>query len=130
MEFFAKSRNNRTKNLNFEYGIRPIYYLSRTMGLWPFSIVHDSNGAIQRAQIRRIDALWFVISIAIYFTATLISFECVNRAHIGSLMILIFNYISQIVGLAFGTLIIAMDMCNRNRIANILEMFTAFDNEV
>lgn len=116
--------------MNFECGIRPIYYISRVIGLWPFSIVHNSNGLIQRTEIRFFDALWFLVSIAIYFIATLTIFEGIKQSHSSNLMIMIFNYILQITGLAFGTLIIAVDMYNRNKIANILEMFTSFDNKV
>lgn len=130
MECLAEVRKNRSKKLNLEYGIRPIYYLSCAMGLWPFSIVYDVNGSIQKTQIRFIDAFWFLISISMYFTVTFTTFERIQHLSNSNLMVIIFNYLIQIMGLACGTLIIAMDMYNRNNIANILEMFTIFDNEV
>lgn len=130
MEFLAKSRNKRSKKINFEYGVRPIYYLSRCMGLWPFSIVYGLNGSIQKTQVRSIDAIWFLMSITLYLTATFTTFERIRQIPYSNMMIMIFNYIIQTMWLACSSLIIAMDLCNRNRIFKILEMFTTFDNEV
>lgn len=51
------------KKYNFLYSFRPIYYLSRTVGLMPFSFTYNSIGVVQSARISRLDCLWMVISI-------------------------------------------------------------------
>lgn len=130
MKFFAKFRVKRSKKFNFEYGVRPIYYFLRLMGLWPFSIVHGLNGSIQETKVRFIDVVWFLISIALYLAAAFSTFERIKQIPYPNLMITIFNYIAQTLGLACGALHIAMDLCSRKRIGSFLDMFRTFDNEV
>lgn len=130
MDFLLISRTNQSKKLNFEYGIRPIYYFSRIIGLWSFSISHDSNGAINKTRISLIDGAWFLISLILFLTATISKFEHIKYISNFNLMIIILSHIFYIMGLACGPLIITMNMYNRNKMANILEMFTIFDNKV
>lgn len=100
------------------------------MGLWPFSIVYDANGLVQKTQIRLLDFVWFLISTALYVTLTYTIFERIKHIPYTNLMIMIFNYILQILGLACGALIIALDMYHCSKIANILEMLSTFDTDV
>lgn len=52
---------------NFAYTIRPICYISRIVGLFPFTIIHDLNGDVQEARVTLLDFLWFKISIVCIF---------------------------------------------------------------
>lgn len=124
------SRANQSQKLNFEYAIRPIYYSSRIIGLWPFSMSHDLNGVIQTTRISLFDGVWFLISLVQFFTATIFTYESIKYMPNLNLMIIIFNHIFHIMGLATGPVIIILDLFNRNKVANILASFTIFDNEV
>lgn len=56
-----------TRNVQSKHGFKPIYYFSRALGLWPFTI--DSNGSIKKAHVRLVDILWFSMSICLYLLA-------------------------------------------------------------
>lgn len=130
MDYLLYSRTNQSQKVNFEYGIRPIYYYSRIVGLWPFSITHNLNGVIQTTRISLADGVWFFISLIMFSTATISKFEHIKYMSNLNLMIIIFNHIFHIIGLATGPLIITLDMYNRNKMADILASFTIFDNNV
>lgn len=120
--------------IDFTYGIRPIYYLSRLVGLWPFSIVSNSNGMVQRPNVHFYDALWFLVSAGFYVTAIFISyqrFELHSRIPntFGSILACGF-YVIEIMGLILGIVGISINMFNRDKLANVLQQFTHFDDQV
>lgn len=121
-----------SKNLNFAYSIRPIYYFLRFFGVMPFSIVSASDESL-KPKIRRFDSLWFAVSISLI--VMLIVFTCKeNRLTYfenSSLTILALgDNILVVCGMLLGILFIVMDMCNRFKIVKIFNMFTNFDREV
>lgn len=65
-----KPQQNTSKSepKEFQHGFQPIYYFSRAIGLWPFSITYSSNGTI-KARVHLLDSLWFIVSICLYLTA-------------------------------------------------------------
>lgn len=118
--------------LNFEYCIRPIYYMSRLCGLLPFSIARNSNGEIQAPRVKIFDFLFFTLSIIWYLFLTCNSFHDIqywpnlNKSQV----LTVSNYSLLIMGLIFGGLTITMDMFNRSRLVDILKKFIKFDQNV
>lgn len=116
-----------------QHNFRVIYYFSRCIGLWPFTIVYNPNGSIKEARVQLWDRFWFLISISFYFAALSYYIERVitDRDHTRSANISnLIYYASQITFLLFGTVGILMDFFNRKNLATILDKFTTFDNEV
>lgn len=125
--------NAQSKQLNFEYGFRPIYHFSRAVGLWPFSIRHNSNGEIQSARISRLDGTWFSISMCFHLFAIFYSY--LNMVDLEDSNKTIFTFsilynLFQIKSLLIGAVGIIWDMFNRHRLVNILGKLITFDNEV
>lgn len=121
------------QRLNFEHGFRPIYYFSRAVGLWPFSICHDSNGAIQFARISRLDGAWFLVSMCFhllamfYFYMSMVDLEDTNKTIITfSILYTLF----QMKSLSIGAVGIIFDILNRQRLTHLLQSFIIFDGEV
>lgn len=123
----------KTQLEKFEHGFQPVYYFSRCIGLWPFTITYDSNGSIKAARVRLLDRLWFLVSICLYLTALFFSYEdlmvSLNLGRSYYFADLLF-LISQIPPLLFGSVAIVLNFFNRNRLLNILKNFIAFDTEV
>lgn len=63
-----QERNN-SKKLTFAHSFKPVHILCRIFGFMPFTIAYNANGAIQTARIRKIDFMWFLISIGIYLSS-------------------------------------------------------------
>lgn len=118
--------------LNFEYCIRPIYYISRVSGLLPFSIARNSSGDIHAPQIKTFDFIFFIISIFWYLFLTFTSYRDIqhwpslNKSHV----LTVSNYSLLIVSLIFGALTITMDCWNRTRLVDIIKEFISFDQNV
>lgn len=132
MEILTGARNLQLKKLNFRYGFQSNYQYSRAVGLWPFQITHNAMESNEKTRVRLVDILWFCASICLYLTATFYTFDNMQFARDSSAKsyFLFICYIFQIATLGFGAFAIVLDMFNRNKLANILEQFTAFDNEV
>lgn len=129
-------RKVRSKENNIAYSLIPIYILSRTIGLVPFSIIRDSIGRVQEARVSLFDFCWFVISVLLYLVA---SFFCYQNLCLiiklpqdpnTSIILTIGDHLLIIFGLIYGAIIIAMDMYNRRRLVEILKKITVFDEEV
>lgn len=131
MEFLANAkRRAQLKKINFFYGFRPIQYLSRIFGLWPFSIDCDPNGMVQKVCLRPCDILRAILSMGLYLIGALI-FILRFRTDSEMFLILPFGfYMIRIVGLLTASLTIAMNIINRNKLMGILKQFASFDNEV
>lgn len=126
-------KKTQLQQLNFEHGFRPIYYFSRAVGLWPFSICHNSNGAIQSARISRLDGVWFFVSMCFhllamcYYYVNMVDLEDSNKT---ILTFSILYSLFQTKSLLIGAVGIVLDMLNRRRLVNLLEKFMIFDSEV
>lgn len=123
----SKTNDNeaQVRTLNFMQSFRPVYYVSRVFGLKPFSIIYDSNGAVQQSKITKFDGLWFVISMCIY---VMMAFS-VEESTDGKFIFLLGN-VFTIFGLACSVLTIIFDMYNRSRFIDILKNISIFDKEV
>lgn len=126
------NNSQRIKELNFEYGFRPVYNFSRLVGLWPFSIIHHSNGSILRASVSYFDGLRFISIVCLYLTLAYFSYEKLtaiqekNEVYISHAV----SYLFQISCFLYGICAIVLDTINRNKLVNILQKFIEFDKEV
>lgn len=124
----------RSETLDFLSSFKLIYYLLRVFGLWPFALVRDSNVEIQKYKIKRLDLLWFIISMPLYIAASIIfyknsQFERENLKFTRKIL----NsgeYIRVTISLIFVALAIVIDMCNRFKLINVVNMFVRFDESV
>lgn len=124
--------NSKSRPKKIQHSFLPIYYFSRAIGLWPFSITYNSNGTI-KARVRLLDSLWFIISICLYLTA--LFYACENMKYVQTenanyYLMDLMSFISQIPILLFGPVNIILDMVNRNSLVNILAKCIIFDREV
>lgn len=128
----VNENNIQSQKFNFEHAIRPVFYSTRIAGLWPFSIVRDSNGNIQRARVALSDILWSILFICFHLTLLFYTFKKVKTAQVKIenqlrfIVLSVFLISSLLVGI-FG---IIFDMINRHLLVNILRKFNLFDNEV
>lgn len=132
MEALPDIQDDQSNNLTFKDGFQSNYQYSRAVGLWPFQIVHNADESNEKTRVRLVDILWFFVSIALYLTATFYSFDDIKYVPGSSAQsyALFIYYIYQITSLIFGAISIVLDMLNRKKLVNILEKFTAFDDEV
>lgn len=128
---FLRNRPH-VKGNDFSYGLRPIYYFSRAVGLLPFSFIRNSHGEIQEARVTLTDCLWFVISICLYLFMAYICYEGVElpRDPNQSFILIIGDSVLIILGLAYSAVAVAVDMFNRSKIVSVLKNLTEFDREV
>lgn len=128
-------RNKRpSKQRNFAFCFRPIYYFARVCGQMPFTITSHTNSAIVGVKVHKRDIIWFAISMSIQisFIWMAITFyksyqqekEFTSTIYFGNLTIW---FISLLVGICVMTLDLA---CNRLKIVRILNKITVFDTEV
>lgn len=116
-----------------QHSFQPVYLSSRCIGLWPFTIVYNSNGSIKEARVRLYDCVWFLISLSFYGAALFYYIDRIINDKIYTKSAYISNliyYISQVTFLLFGTAGIFMDFYNRKHLATILNQFITFDKEV
>lgn len=129
------SSKNRTQSRpkTIRHGFHSIYYLSRCIGQWPFTITYNSNGSIKGSRVHLFDGFWFLLSICLYSAVLFFAYKSLKKWQDQNetyfLSFLIFT-INQIPPLLLGVVAIALDMYNRNRLVNILKNFTTFDKEV
>lgn len=132
MQFLADIKNSQPKNYNFAYSFRPIYYISRAVGLLPFKITYDSNGAAQIAHISLFDGLWFAFSVCTYLTAAFRTYKQMSVSQDSSKnQVINFGFHAILIeGLIVGAVMIALDVCNRQKYVEILKKVSTFDNAV
>lgn len=132
MESLANAKNTQLRKFDFEYGFRPVYYFLRFTGLWPFSIIHHSNGKIQRARIGSTDILWLILItclnliLAFFAIEILMSEQGIQEKRNQFILFSIFKMCSVL----FEIFAIVLDIINRNKLVDILRKFNTFDNEV
>lgn len=119
---------------NFVYCFQPIYYFSRVFGFMPFSIVWNSRKECYVARVRTMDGLWFTafICVYMYFVIDICISRLFNPAlkiYLPLLFVLV-GTIYQILSLLFGAALIALDITNRSKYIDILNMLNLFDKEV
>lgn len=124
--------NVTSKELNFAYSFRPIYYFSRIFGLMPFTITYYPNGRVKGARVNSIDGIWLVISINVYLISAAFSYQTMKVWVDQSAPVLVFyfGYLIQIIRLFFGGFIIALDLFNRFKLVGILKKLSIFDRKV
>lgn len=132
MEPLAAANIASKKKFNFEHAFRPIRYFSRFAGLWPFSIVHNSTGTIQRTRIGPLNILSSILIIIWNLTLSLESYGKLRASHESHAVHIRFVVFSafQISFALFTTIRISMDLINRNQLIDILGKFNTFDDEV
>lgn len=131
MGTLVNTKNIQLRKLNFEHAIRPIYYSTRFAGLWPFTIVHDSNGNIQKARVGLSDVLWSILFICFHLTLAFYTYKKVKTTQLreNQLRFIVLN-VFLLSSLLVGILGIIIDMINSEKIVDILRKFNAFDKEV
>lgn len=132
MKFLANKINFQPKNCNFAYSFRPIYYISRAVGLLPFKITNDSNGAAKTAHIDLFDGLWLAFTICTYLTAAFRAYEQMSISQDSSRNQLIhFGFQTILIeGLIVGAFMITLDAFNRQKYVEILKKVSTFDTAV
>lgn len=122
---------NRSEKLQHDF--QSVYYFSRFIGQWPFTIINKSNKSIKVSRVHLFDKLWFLISICIHLVAiyyiikyTKLNYHSSDGYNFSSLLFNICNF----PFILFGPVCILLDIFNRNRLVNILNKFIIFDSEV
>lgn len=125
------------KQLNFLNSFKPNYYFLRAFGLWPFSLVGGSNGEIKKPKITKLNLLWLIVSILFYLLALLVFFQNtkIERNYKNGIVIAkrIINkghHICTEFSFIFVAFSIVINMCNRFKLVNALNMFVHFDDSV
>lgn len=123
------------RELNFFSCFKVNYYFLRALGLWPFSFVRDSSGKIQKPKVTKIDLLWFIVSILLYVSASVVynNTSNVESKYMNNIATYIMHkgeYIRLTLSIFLVTSIIGIDMCNRFKIVNAIKMFIHFDEVV
>lgn len=127
----TQTKNVWSNERNFSYIFRPIYYCSRGFGLMPFSIVHDSNGDVEKSKVRAIDGLLFAVFIILRVFMTIPSVNKLNSPSSDVPYFLVLGgYTLLTLIFTCGALMTVMNMYNRHKIVNILKMFSTIDKEV
>lgn len=118
---------------DFTYSFRPIYILSRIFGQMSFSIIYYPNGEIQRPEVSKFDAVWFVISLGLNFYAAYCIFVLFKTQEDSNFLpkISLFSVISIFILLLLLNLLACVsDICNRFKFMDILKKITLFDKKV
>lgn len=116
-----------------QHSFQPIYYFSRCVGLWPFTITYNANGSIKGARVQKFDIFWCSISICLYLASQyhyidrrIINTHTTKKSYLSNLI----YFTSQMTFLSFGSVAIILDMYNRKSLVNILDKLSIFDSKV
>lgn len=120
-----ENNSSKAQPITIQHSFQPIYYISRCVGLWLFTIIFDSNGSIEETRVHLFDKLWVLVSICLYWIALFYTYEGVKNDN-NNLVV----YLIQTPTLLFAPIGIALDMCNRKSLVDILANFIIFDSEV
>lgn len=132
MKTLTNTNRFNLKKISFEYAFRPVYCFSRFAGLWPFSIVHDANGEIQKACVALYDILWSILMICFNLTLAYFTYKKLKEAQekVDDLLRFIVLNIFLMSSLLVGAIGIVLDLINCNKLVDILGKLHKFDNEV
>lgn len=124
-------KNSQLKNVH--HGFQPIYYYSRCVGLWPFTIAYNLDGSIKEAHVQVSDILWCLVSVCLYLASqyhyidsTIINANPTNKTYLSNLIYVI----SHMSFLSFAAVGILLNMHHRKKLVNILDNFAKFDSTV
>lgn len=120
------------EKFNFHFAFRPTYYFSRCIGLWPFSVAHDSNKKIWKASVGFLDVLRSILMICLSSTLVFCAYEEIRtrqKDHTNTIRFVVFMTF-QLSSFSFITIGVVLDLINRNRLADILGKFNTFDHKV
>lgn len=120
------------KKFNFEYAFRPLHHFLRFIGLWPFSIIHYSNGKIRKARMHFFDVLRSALIIGLNLLLVVERYKHLRAGQAVQAMRMrftVFNVFHRSSFLFTGIGII-LNVFNRNRLTDLLKKFNTFDNEV
>lgn len=116
-----------------QHGFQLVYYYSRCLGQWPFTIAYNANESIEKAHVNVFDWLWLFTAICLYVASAF----CVYNYN--------FNYatsdaddfyvhfiitLSEVPSISLRAVGIVLNMLNRNRLVDILKNFVIFDRKV
>lgn len=120
------------KKMNFAYCFRPVYYVSRIFGYMPFTIIYDSNGAIQRPKIRAFDFIWFILSVLIQTLPPIfyVQNEALSIYYGTSFILSRIDIILVTFWMIYIIVSLVMDMWNRFILIDILKRINNIDEEV
>lgn len=118
------------KRYSFTHSFRAIYYFSRVFGLLPWSINFDSERLMHEPMVRVFDVLWFLILICGYSFVSYNSYHRMKVSNDSGTILIFGGHMHMIFRFFFGIVAMAMDLCNRHKIVNILNMFNDFDQNV
>lgn len=112
---------------------RPVYYFLRFCGQMPFSIVSNLNSEnLVQPRVNKRDALWFFIAMCLYTAIAWRTFgKLTAKLDESKIVCVLFtgNSLLHVTTMMFGIVKLIMDMCNREKLVNILNKFTQFDRE-
>lgn len=123
---------HRLKKDSFVVTFWPVYFCSRYFGFLPFSLVFDSNGEIRRARVGIFDIVWFIMSIGLYLCLAILYIQMIETPQDPTASFILFfgDTVFNVVAMLLLILMAIMDMCNRNKLVDIVKTFSAFDKEV
>lgn len=114
-------------------GFRPIFCFSRAFGLVPFSIVCNAYGEVQSCKIRKIDCLWFAISICVFISLAILNFiqiTTINYHQTAHFVLNVGNFLISTLCSIFYVLFYVINMRNRHHFVGVLQNLEIFDKEV
>lgn len=116
-------------------GFQPIFRICRVFGLLPFSIVRNLNGEIQSCKVRKVDCVWFVISICVCLALVTFNYHmlCLNvnqHQRNATIVLIMGHYLLQLFTVICSALFFIINMYNRQKFVDILRNFEHFDKEV
>lgn len=124
--------NAKKANLfNFYDCVKPIYRTGRFVGLLPFTLNYTSNGEIDSCSLSLIDIFWFVISIVICITFSLLGYlKLTPTQDTRTTILLIGGRLLVISGVFLAGISTIIDMFNRHRLVKLVKAINSFDQEV
>lgn len=119
------------KSVAFRDCITPAYTVSRVFGLFPFTIVYDSNGHVQKAVVYIRDVIWFIGSISLNFVSI---YTVVSRLKflfsMKSPLLVNANNLLMLFVCTLSTISIIFDLINRDRLVKMCRDLSAIDEKV
>lgn len=128
------NQNSPLPQNNFSKVFRSFHFVARVFGLLSFSVTYDANDDFQNARITIFDLLWLTLSISVYsfsiwfYQDQLLLSRLLSVKRLGILILC--HDVLAILQLSFQIISVVLDVLNRNRIVDILKLFTSFNNGV
>lgn len=120
----TKGMKAQAQTLSFMHSFRPVYFVLRTFGLMPFTIIHHPNGEVLQTTVTKFDALWLMTSVISY---SLMAFFMKVR-DTPRFFLPILHMLAKF-GWIYIVLVIWINMCTRFEFTEIFRKITIFDRE-